>query len=159
MQTGVLVLTLIIIILGIAGTVIPFLPGVPLVFLGIAGYGWYEGFVHVGPRYIIIMGALTLLSVFVDYLATYLGAKWFGSSKKGIWGAVLGLFLGLFLFPPFGLFIGPWVGAFLGELWEGKNVNEAIKTGTGTIIGIFGGMTFKILLGIIMLFSFLIIIF
>lgn len=159
MHTLLVVVTVLIIIIGIAGTALPLLPGIPLAFLAIAAYGWYDGFVLVSTRYLIYMAGLTLLSVFVDYLATYLGAKHFGSSKKGVCGAVIGSIAGLFIFPPFGLFVGPWLGAFLGERLDGKDNSQAMKTGIGTVIGVFSGIAFKILLGLIMLISFLIIIF
>lgn len=159
MNTTAVVITILVILLGIAGTILPVLPGIPLVFLAMAAYGWYEGFSTVTPRFLIYMAGITVLSMFVDYLATYLGAKHFGSSKKGVFGAIIGTVAGLFIFPPFGLFIGPWVGAFCGEMIDGKNTQEAVRTGTGTVIGLFGGMVFKVVLGLIMLISFLIVIF
>jgi hypothetical protein len=159
MDVWVVVLTLAVILLGIAGTFVPVLPGVPLVFVAIAAYGWHEGFQTVTPRYLIIVAGITVLSVFVDYLSTYLGAKYFGSSKKAMYGAVIGIFAGLFIFPPAGLLIGPWVGAIIGELIEGNDWNKALRSGMGAVIGLFSGIAFKLILAAFMLVSFLIIIF
>lgn len=159
MDGWILVLTLVVIMVGIAGTFVPIIPGVPLVFIAIAAYGWHEGFQTISPRYLVIIAGVTVLSLFVDYLATYMGAKYFGSSKKGLYGAVLGSFVGLFIFPPLGLLLGPWIGAIVGEFLQGNDWNKAMRSGTGAVIGLFSGIAFKVMLATIMLVSFLIIIF
>jgi len=159
MDGWVLVITLVVILIGIAGTFVPILPGVPLVFVAIAAYGWHEGFQTVSPKYLVIIAGVTVLSLFVDYLSTYLGAKYFGSSRKGVYGAIIGSIIGLFMFPPVGLLFGPWVGAIIGEILEGNDWNKALRSGMGAVIGLFSGMAFKIMLATMMLISFLIIIF
>ncbi|NLO21687.1 MAG: DUF456 domain-containing protein [Syntrophomonadaceae bacterium] len=146
------------ILVGIVGTMVPLVPGIPLIFISIAAYGWYEGFQQITPKYLVIIGAITVLSVIIDYLSTSLGAKYTGSSKKGIWGAFLGTFLGVIFFPPLGILLGPWLGAFIGEYIELQDVGAAIKTGFGTVLGLFSGMIFNLILALIMLISFLIII-
>ena len=112
----------------------------------------------VGVHYIAIMGALTLLSVLVDYIAGVWGAKKAGSSRFGMFGAALGIVVGLF-FGPIGILVGPWLGAFAGEYLVLRDVNQAVGVATGTVIGIFAGIAFKGLLGIGMLISFLVLIF
>lgn len=159
MNTTAVVITIIVILLGIVGTIIPFIPGIPLIFIAIATYGWYEGFHTITTKYIVIMAALTLLSLLVDYLASTLGAKYFGSGKYGIYGALIGTVLGLFIFPPAGLLIGPWVGAIAGEMMAGKDLSNAFRTGIGTIVGLFSGIAFSLILAIIMFISFLVIAF
>lgn len=144
------------ILVGIAGTFVPFLPGVPLIFIGIASYGWFEGFHHITPRYLVIIASLTVLSMIMDYLSSILGAKIFGSSKQGTWGALIGTFLGLFFFPPIGIFIGPLAGAIIGEIAAGNEINKALKVGLGTVAGLFSGMVFNLILAIAMIISFLI---
>lgn len=151
-----LVLALIFILLGLAGTIIPFLPGIPLIFISIAAYGWYEGFQIVNARFLVVMAALTILSLLVDYLSTALGASYFGSSKNGIWGAIIGTFLGLIIFAPVGIFLGPWLGASIGEYTACHDINKAMKTGIGTVIGLFSGLVFNLVLAMIMLVAFLI---
>jgi Uncharacterized protein conserved in bacteria len=158
MHTTIVIITLIVILLGIAGTFLPVLPGIPMIFIAIAAYGWYQGFQTVTPVYLTVMAVLTILSLVVDYLAVYWGAKYFKSSKMGIYGAVLGSVAGLF-FPPLGLLIGPWVGAFIGELMQGNDWSQSLRSGTGAVIGLFSGIAFKVIIGIGMLISFLIVIF
>ena len=152
------ILAIVVMLIGIAGSVMPVLPGIPLVFLAILGYGWYEGFNVISVHYIAIMGALTLLSVLVDYIAGVWGAKKAGSSKSGMFGAGLGIIVGIF-FGPIGILVGPWLGAFAGEYLVLREVNQAVSVATGTVIGIFAGIAFKVLLGIGMLISFLVVIF
>jgi len=89
-----IVITIILILIGIAGTIFPFLPGVPVIFIAIVGYGWYEGFNVIDVRYLLIIGGITVLALLADYLSSVMGAKYFGSSKKGIWGALIGTFIG-----------------------------------------------------------------
>ncbi|MDD3024040.1 MAG: DUF456 domain-containing protein [Syntrophomonadaceae bacterium] len=160
MTTQILVLigVLILIILGIAGTVLPLIPGIPLIFVSIAAYGWYEGFHVVTPKYLVIMAGLTVIAVFVEYLSSTLGAKYFGSSKKGVWGAFLGTFIGLFIFPPLGILIGPFLGAAIGEYMELNDFNKAFKVGIGTVAGLFSGMIFKLVLALAMGISFLVVV-
>jgi hypothetical protein len=139
-----------------AGTVVPFIPGIPLMFIGIAAYGWYDNFQTIDAQYLIVLACLTLLSVFMDYLSTMLGAKYFGSTKQGTWGALLGTVIGLFLFPPIGIIAGPFVGAIIGESMAGKDSRAALKVALGTVAGLFTGMLFNVILAIGMVLSFII---
>lgn len=157
MNTLVLILAILIMLVGVAGSVLPVIPGIPLVFLGILGYGWYEGFRLVTTGYLAIMGGLALLSIIVDYLSGVLGAQRAGSSKAGMYGALLGAIVGLF-FGPVGILIGPWIGAFFGEYVVLQDVSRAVKVATGTVIAVFAGIAFKVVLGLCMLISFLIIV-
>jgi uncharacterized protein YqgC (DUF456 family) len=153
-----LIIVFILILVGVAGTLVPLLPGIPLIFISIGAYGWHEGFQQVTPKYLVILGTLTALSIIVDYLSTTFGAKYSGSSRKGVWGAFIGTFAGLFFFPPLGIIIGPWVGAFIGEYLEVQDVNKALKTGFGTVLGFFSGIIFNFVLALIMLVSFIFVI-
>ncbi|MEN6461686.1 MAG: DUF456 domain-containing protein [Syntrophomonas sp.] len=155
MDVLIIIIVIVLLLAGISGTVIPFIPGVPLVFIGIAAYGWYEGFHLITPKYLAIIASLTVLSMIMDYISTVMGAKIFGSSKNGTWGAILGTFLGLFFFPPLGIFIGPVAGAVVGEIMAGNEVNKAFKVGLGTVVGLFSGMIFNLCLALAMIISFL----
>lgn len=156
MDVLIIIIIIALLLAGIAGTVVPFIPGVPLVFIGIAAYGWYEGFHLITPKYLAVIASLTVLSMIMDYLSTVLGAKIFGSSKQGTWGALAGTFLGLFFFPPLGIFIGPWAGAVIGEIVAGNEANKALKVGLGTVAGLFSGIVFNLVLAVGMIISFLI---
>ena len=155
-DTLVLVGVIVLIVIGIMGTVVPLLPGVPLIFISICAYGWYENFNLITPKLIVLFGGLTILSLFLNYLAATLGAKHFGSSKYGIWGALLGTFIGLFIFPPLGIFIGPWVGAFIGEYLYLKDVNKSVQAGLGAVVGLISCIFFELAIALTMAIWFLI---
>ncbi|ADI01860.1 MULTISPECIES: DUF456 domain-containing protein [Syntrophothermus] len=159
MNVVVLIIAILLMLIGLAGTFLPVLPGIPVVFLAIAGYGWYEGFKVVTPKFLAIMAGLTVLSILVDYLAGLLGAKFFGSSPAGIWGAFVGGILGLVLGGPVGLVLGPWIGAFVGEYVKLRDVNKAWRVGVGTVVGIFTGVAAKVVIGLVMIIWFLIVVF
>ena len=143
-------LAVILILVGIAGVILPALPGLPLVFIGMLLAAWAGDFQQIGWVTLVVLGLLTLLSVAVDFFATLVGAKRVGASKKALWGAVLGTFIGIF-FGPIGLFAGPFVGALLGELWHGKEIGQATKVGLGTWLGIVLGIVLKLGLAFAML--------
>ena len=143
-------LAVILVLVGIAGVILPALPGLPLVFAGMLLAAWAGGFQEIGWVTLVILGLLTLLSVGVDFFATLIGAKRVGASKKALIGAVLGTFAGLF-FGPIGLFAGPFVGALLGELWHGREIGQAAKVGLGTWLGILLGTVLKLGLAFAML--------
>ena len=98
------------ILAGIAGTILPALPGVPLVFAGMLLAAWANDFHDVSVWTIVLLGVLTLASLAVDFFASLFGAKRAGASKKALWGAALGTVAGMFLGIP-GLLLGPFVGA------------------------------------------------
>lgn len=143
-------LAVILILVGIAGVILPALPGLPLVFAGMLLAAWAGDFQQIGWVTLVVLGLLTLLSVGVDFFATLLGAKRVGASKKALLGAVVGTFAGLF-FGPIGLFAGPFVGALLGELWHGREIGQAAKVGLGTWLGILLGTVLKLGLAFAML--------
>lgn len=144
------VLAVILVLIGMAGVILPALPGLPLVFAGMLLGAWAGGFEQVGWIPLVILGALTVLSVAVDFFATVVGAKRVGASRKALLGAVIGTFAGLF-FGPVGLFAGPFVGALLGELWHGREIGQAAKVGLGTWLGILLGTVLKLGLAFAML--------
>lgn len=143
-------LAVILVLVGVAGVILPALPGLPLVFAGMLLAAWAGDFQQIGWVTLVILGLLTLLSVGVDFFATLVGAKRVGASKKALLGAVLGTFAGLF-FGPIGLFAGPFVGALLGELWHGREIGQAAKVGFGTWLGILLGTVLKLGLAFAML--------
>jgi uncharacterized protein YqgC (DUF456 family) len=138
------------ILAGIAGTILPALPGVPLVFAGMLLAAWANGFHDVSVWTIVLLGVLTLVSLAVDFFASLLGAKRAGASKKAMWGAAIGTFAGLFLGIP-GLLLGPFVGAVAGELLGGREWRHASRVGFGTWLGIVVGTALKFALAFGML--------
>lgn len=138
------VLAGLLILVGIAGTVLPALPGLPLVFAGMLLAAWAGNFEQVGWLMLSVLGLLTLVSLGVDFLATAMGAKRVGASKLALIGAVIGTFAGLFVGGPIGLFAGPFVGALVGELIHSRQLGQATKVGIGTWVGILIGTVLKL---------------
>lgn len=143
-------MAVVLIVVGIAGLILPALPGLPLVFAGMLLSAWTGDFQQVGWVTLVVLGILTLLSVAVDIFATLVGAKRVGASRKALAGALVGTVVGLF-FGPIGLFAGPFVGALLGELWHGRQLGQATRVGVGTWLGILLGTVLKLGLAFAML--------
>ena len=143
------------ILIGLVGTVLPALPGPPLVFVGMLVAAWADGFSNVPVWVMVLLGVLTLLSLAIDFWATALGAKRVGASRKAILGAMLGTLGGLFL-GPLGLLLGPFAGALAGELLHRRSLDkahlgDAAKIGFGTWLGILLGVVLKLGLAFAML--------
>lgn len=138
------------VLVGLAGVLLPALPGLPLVFAGMLLAAWAGDFQEIGVVTLVVLGLLTLLSFVVDFWATAHGAKRVGASRKAIAGAVIGTFAGLF-FAPIGLFVGPFVGALVGELLHGQKLHMAAKVGFGTWLGIVLAIVLKLGLACAML--------
>ena len=145
MQTLYFILAALLIITGIAGAVLPALPGVPLVFAGMLLAAWADQFQHVGAITLTILGLLSAIALLVDFVAGLLGAKRVGASPRALWGAALGTIVGLFFGLP-GLLLGPFVGAVAGELSAGSRVDHATRVGIGTWLGLLFGTLAKLAL-------------
>ena len=143
-------LAALLVVVGIAGIALPALPGIPLVFLGLLLAAWADGFVHVGWPTLLVLALLTVLSFVVDILATVVGAKRVGASRKALWGTFVGSIAGLF-FMPIGLFLGPLVGALLGEYWHTRELGRSTRVGLSTWLGILLGLALKLALVVAML--------
>jgi uncharacterized protein len=129
--------------IGVAGSVLPGLPGAPLVLGGCVLGAWLDRFERVGPGTLAVLAALTVLSMLVDPIAAALGARKMGASRWAVVGAVLGLLAGLFLGIP-GLLLGPLVGAVAGELLAGRDVAQAGRAGLGAWLGFLLGSVAKL---------------
>ena len=144
------VLAGVLVVVGLAGTVLPALPGAVMVFAGLFLAAWADGFVHVGTAPLVGIGVLAALTYAVDFAATALGAKKLGASRRALVGAALGALVGLF-FGIFGVLLGPFVGAVLGELSEQWDLVRAGKAGVGAWLGLLLGAAAKLALILAML--------
>lgn len=148
------ILAVVLMVIGLAGTLLPALPGLPLVFAGMLLAAWAGGFEQVGAGMLVVLGVLTLLSLLIDFWATAVGAKRVGASKLAVTGAVVGTFGGIF-FGPVGLFVGPFAGALIGELLHGRQsaqgLGQAARVGFGTWLGIVFAVVLKLTLAFAML--------
>lgn len=149
------VLALVVMLAGMAGTVLPVVPGIPMIFLAMFGYDWANDFQILGMYFLGLMLALTVLSLVADYLAGVFGAQKYGASIWGKIGVVVGGIVGFVFFPPIGIFLGPLVGVILGELLAGKKAQEAVLSGWGTFLGILAGVVARLTIACIMVVAFL----
>ena len=127
---------------GLAGLVLPVLPGVPLVYLGIIAAAWADGFTKIGPGVVIACGVLAVIGFAIDYVAGVLGAKTFGATPWGVLGAVIGAAVGLLFGIP-GLILGPAIGAIGFEYWKNPDFKKASKAGAGVVVGFAIGVVAK----------------
>tara|TARA_R110001599_G_scaffold353590_1_gene594097 strand:+ start:8582 stop:9058 length:477 start_codon:yes stop_codon:yes gene_type:complete len=153
-----IVLGIVFMLVGIAGCVLPILPGPPISFLGLL-------FLHFTERTDIpedTLWTLALITVAVtvlDYIVPIYGTKRFGGTKRGVWGSTIGLIIGMFFFPPFGIIIGPLLGAFVGEMSAGQDTNKAMRSALGSFLGFLAGTLLKFIACFVMAYYFVIYLF
>lgn len=137
---------------GIIGCLLPVIPGPPLSFvallvLQLTRWGAFS------TKFLIIMAVLAIGVTIIDYLVPAWGTKKFGGSKYGTWGALIGMLIGLF-FGPLAVITFPFVGAFVGELINGKDKNNALHAALGSFIGIIAGTLMKFVVSGLMTYYF-----
>jgi uncharacterized protein len=136
--------------LGLAGAILPTVPGIPLVFIGIwliAGVDHYD---HLGYVWLIGIAAVGAVGMTIDLLAGVLGAKRVGASRQAVLGALLGTIIGLFFGLP-GVLLGPFLGAVLGELAAGSSVLRSTNVGIGAWLGLIFGTMVKLASSLMMI--------
>ena len=138
------------VIAGLAGTVLPALPGVPLVFVGLFIGAWIGDFQEVGWVTVGILGVLALIAWVVDFLAGAAGARYLGASSRAFWGATLGALVGIFFGLP-GMLLGPFVGAVIGELSGGASLYGSGRAGLGAWLGLVVATAMKLALVFLMI--------
>lgn len=128
---------------GFVGCIVPILPGPPIAYIGLLLMQLTD------PRpfdmdFMVMMAFVVIGVTVIDNVIPVYGTKKMGGSKKGIWGATIGLIVGLF-FAPIGLIVGPFAGAFIGETIGGKDTRTALKSGFGSLIGFLMGTGLKLI--------------
>lgn len=144
------ILAALLVVAGLAGTVIPALPGVPLVFAGLFVGAWIDGFQHVGWVTIGILGALAIVAWLVDFIAGAMGTRYMGAGRRAFWGATLGAIVGIFFGIP-GLVFGPFIGAVVGELSGGNDMIRSGRAGLGAWLGLVVATALKLALVFLMI--------
>ena len=130
-----LIIAAVLVIGGMLGSFLPVLPGVPLSWVGLLLL-YLTSAVPMNYSFLIITFVVALIMVVLQYAIPALGSKYFGGSKKGMWGATIGLVVGIFLPIPFTIIIGPFVGALLGEFLNKSDSHTAVKAAFGSFIGL-----------------------
>jgi uncharacterized protein len=140
----------ILVLIGLAGTVLPVIPGTILVFAGLVIAAWADGFSRVGWVGLTIIGVLAVIAFAADFVASLLGAKRVGASPLALFGAALGGGVGIFL-GLFGMILGPFVGAVVGEWMARGRLKQAGKVGLGTWLGLVAAAVAKVVLAFAMI--------
>jgi uncharacterized protein YqgC (DUF456 family) len=151
------IVSALLLILGIIGSIIPGLPGPPLSWLGILLIH-FTSYASYSATFLIITAIIMLVITVLDYYIPIWGTKKFGGTRAGVIGSTVGLLVGL-IFSPFGLIniiLGPFVGAFIGEMMvNSKESGKALKSATGSFIGFLLGTGMKLAFGGIMAYYYI----
>jgi uncharacterized protein YqgC (DUF456 family) len=133
-----LILSLLVMGGALVGSILHVLPGAALIFLAALGHRLYFGPAGASTWVLVVMAGVALVAMFIDVLASVVGARKLGATRRGMWGAVAGGLVGLLFSLP-GLLLGPFLGAFLLECWGGRPVPQAAKAGLGAGLGLLVG--------------------
>jgi len=137
--------------LGSVGIVLPLLPSVPIAWLGMVAFGIATNFTAITVKIIIIFLALTFMTLVLDIAAPLLGARIFHASRYGVVGSSLGLIFGFLFFGPFGIILGPFIGALFGEILRGRDPKRALQSASGVVLGFLAGSAIKLAIILAML--------
>jgi uncharacterized protein YqgC (DUF456 family) len=143
------VVAALLIVLGLAGAIIPTVPGIPLIFIGIWLIAGIDHYHHLGYGWLIVIAAIGAVGLTIDLLAGVLGVKRVGASRQAVLGALFGTVIGLFFGLP-GLLLGPFLGAVLGELAAGSGVSRSTAVGISAWLGLLFGTIVKLVSSLMM---------
>jgi len=146
---------LILALAGMIGCILPVIPGPILSFSALLLLSWTKNWQIFKPSFLIIMGAVAAFLMAFDYIAPAMGAKKYGASKSGLWGSAIGMIIGIFFIPPWGLVVGAFIGALVGELAAGKSGRKALRAGWGILIGTVFGIGLKLAFTAVILFYYI----
>lgn len=142
MTVVLIIVGILLMLVGLAGLILPAVPGAPLIVAGALAMAAAHDFTRIGVFTLVVIGVLALLSMVLDHAITLLGAKRAGASAWGMFGAVLGLLVGLFFGLP-GIIVGPAIGAVVFEYWRNPNFTQASRAGMGVFLGFLVGTLVK----------------
>jgi uncharacterized protein len=148
-----LVVGVVLMIVGLAGCVLPFLPGPPLCFIALL-IQQLQSEAPYTSRFLIIWAAVTVVITVLDYVIPVYGTKKFGGTKYGVWGCIIGLVAGL-AFGPLGIIVGPFIGAFIGEMIANNNSSNAFRAALGSFFGFVVGTLLKLVACFVMVYYFI----
>ncbi len=154
MELALIILGIVLLIAGLIGCFVPVLPGPPLSYVALLLLQ-LKADPPFSIRFLVIMGAITVAVTVLDYLIPVFGAKKWGGSRLGIFGTIVGVIVGLF-YGPVGIILFPIIGAFVGELLNGKTTHKALKSAFGTFMGFLFGTLIKFSLALVISYYFII---
>ena len=147
------ILAVLLVAVGMAGAVLPLLPGIPLIFFGLWLFAGVDHYRHLGWGWLLCIAAIGLFGLALDFASAALGAKRVGASPRAIFGALIGTLVGVFFGLP-GLLLGPFFGALLGEISAGRTFGQSANAGIATWIGLLFGTVAKLAASIMMVMVF-----
>ena len=133
MTIALIIIGLLIALVGLAGCIVPLIPGPPLSFSALIIISYAKNWEPFSATFLIIMAVFTLAVTISDYVVPVRGAKKHGASKLGVWGSIIGMLVGLLFFPPWGMLLGAIVGALSGELLAGKKAKRPSEPVGGSL--------------------------
>ena len=145
------------VLVGFIGSILPIIPGPPISWAGLLLLKWTDFVDDHGAAYenaLWILLFFVILVTILDYVVPIMGTKKYGGSKRGVWGATIGVVVGLF-FGPLGIIIGPFLGAYIGEITTGKKDREALRAAWGSFMGFLLGVGLKLMVCGTILFFFI----
>ena len=144
MEIALLIFAILCAVIGVAGCILPALPGPPLTYAGLLFLHW-SGYVHFSTTALIVWGLVMVVVTVVDFFITPVMTRKFGGSKAGGWGALIGMFVGFFIAFPIGPLLGPFIGALIGEkMFCKKDTASAIHAAFGAFLSFFVGIGIKL---------------
>ena len=157
MDIALAVLGSVLVLLGFIGSILPVIPGPPISWVGLLLLKWTHYITDHGEAYgntLWILLFFVILVTILDYVVPIMGTRKYGGSKRGVWGATIGVVVGLFFGPP-GIIIGPFLGAFIGEITTGKKERDALRAAWGSFVGFLLGVGMKLMVCGAILFFFI----
>jgi len=155
MTTILIIIGFVLAIFGLLGCILPIIPGPPMSYLSLILLSLAKDWQPFSSLFLVLMAVLMGAVLLMDYLLPIAGAKKFGASKYGLWGSIIGVVLGIFLFPPWGMIFGAFIGACGGELIAGKDSRTALRAGWGVFVGNIASAAVKLTYAAVVLFLFI----
>ena len=145
------ILSIICVLLGVIGCIVPILPGPPIAFVGLLLANW-TSYTDFSTEWMVVWGAITIAVTIIDYYLPVWFTKKLGGSKQATRGATLGIIVGMF-FMPLGVILGPFIGAFIGEMFHNREDNaKAFKVAFGSFVAFISGTGMKLAAACMMAF-------
>lgn len=140
-------------VVGVLGCILPVIPGPPLSYGGLILLELTD-FADFSATFLVVFALIAVAVTILDYFVPIWGTKRYGGTKYGSWGATVGVVLGIFLFPPLGIIILPFVGAVVGESIKGTDFNASLRAGFGSFVGFLMGTGIKLIAALVMAYYF-----
>jgi len=147
------VLGLILMVVGVLGCILPVIPGPPLSYGGLILIHLTD-FAEFSSGFLILFAIVAIAVTILDYFVPIWGTRRYGGTKYGSWGATIGVVVGIFMFPPLGIILFPFIGAVVGESIKGSDFNASLRSGFGSFIGFLMGTGIKLIAALIMAWYF-----